>query len=239
MLHGWAMHGGVWRQFARQLAASCQVICVDLPGHGRSTAISPYTLQQVALAVLDALPAEEFTVLGWSLGATVALEMSRLSPQRISSLFMLSANPCFVGQGDWPGMSAELLAAFMAQLQKRPEQTLSRFLALQVNESAAAKAVLQQLKTVIQEYPPPQTEILRAGLKILAESDLRPVLIQLNCPLYLILGDRDTLIPLAAAAAVQALNPSVRLYIIETAGHVPFLSHQQDLLNILLAALSA
>ncbi|MBS4051006.1 MAG: pimeloyl-ACP methyl ester esterase, partial [Methylomonas sp.] len=34
MLHGWAMHTGVWRDFARRLAEYYQVICVDLPGHG-------------------------------------------------------------------------------------------------------------------------------------------------------------------------------------------------------------
>jgi pimeloyl-[acyl-carrier protein] methyl ester esterase len=239
MIHGWAMHGGVWRAFARQLAESRQVICVDLPGHGRSAAIAPYSLQHVAQAVLDALPVAEFDVLGWSLGATVALEMARLSPQRIRSLCMLSANPCFVRQDSWPGMPAELLAVFMAQLQTKPAQTLSRFLALQVNESAEAKAVLQQLKTVMRECLTPEPEVLQAGLRMLADSDLRPTLTRLSCPLHLILGDRDSLIPLAAGQAMLALNSGMYLHVIETAGHVPFLSHQQLLLNILLAALSA
>ena len=203
------------------------------------TTIAPYSLQHVAQAVLDALPVAEFDVLGWSLGATVALEMARLSPQRIRSLCMLSANPCFVRQDSWPGMPAELLAVFMAQLQTKPAQTLSRFLALQVNESAEAKAVLQQLKTVMRECLTPEPEVLQAGLRMLADSDLRPTLTRLSCPLHLILGDRDSLIPLAAGQAMLALNSGMYLHVIETAGHVPFLSHQQLLLNILLAALSA
>ncbi|MDD4914069.1 MAG: pimeloyl-ACP methyl ester esterase BioH [Methylococcales bacterium] len=238
MLHGWAMHGGVWREFGRQLAGYCQIICVDLPGHGQSAGVEPYTLERLAQTVLQAIPVQAFSLLGWSLGATVALEMSRLSPQRVSALYIVSGNPCFVEAEDWPGVKAEVLAAFVAQLSRDARQTQLRFLALQVNNSSAARRVLQQLKAVMQACPPPSLEILQAGLTILGNSDLRLALRQLACPVHVILGDRDSLIPVGCGKAVQALNPAISLHIIESAGHAPFLSHEQELLEILLAALS-
>ena len=35
LVHGWAMHSGIWQDFAEQLAKQYQVICLDLPGHGQ------------------------------------------------------------------------------------------------------------------------------------------------------------------------------------------------------------
>jgi pimeloyl-[acyl-carrier protein] methyl ester esterase len=39
LLHGWAMHGGIWRDVREQLARHFRLHLVDLPGHGFS---SPY-----------------------------------------------------------------------------------------------------------------------------------------------------------------------------------------------------
>jgi pimeloyl-[acyl-carrier protein] methyl ester esterase len=232
------MHSGVWRQFAQQLAADgYQVICVDLPGHGRSGSVAPYTLENIAAALLKAMPVAEFSLLGWSLGATVALEMCRQQPQRIEQLFILSGNPCFVQRADWPGVQAEVLAAFMAQLQKNPAQLLARFLALQVNLSPQTKPVLAQLKAAMQEYAMPQVSVLHSGLQILAESDLRVQLAGLACPVLVMVGDRDGLVPLASAEAVKTLQPAAKVQVIAGGGHVLFLTHPQALRELLRAAM--
>lgn len=238
LVHGWAMHSGVWRQFARQLAADgYQLICVDLPGHGRSGSVLPYTLENIAAALLDAMPVAEFSLLGWSLGATVALEMCKQQPQRIRQLFILSGNPCFVQRADWPGVQGAVLEAFMAQLQNNPAQTLSRFLALQVNLSPQTKPVLAQLKAAMQECVMPEVVVLQAGLQILADSDLRPQLAGLSCPVQLVVGDRDGLVPLASAEAIAALQPAAGVQVIAGGGHVLFLTHPQALRELLRVAM--
>ena len=56
MLHVWAMHTGIWREFAQALASWHQVMCLDLPGHGLSVNISPYTLESIVDAVYAQLP---------------------------------------------------------------------------------------------------------------------------------------------------------------------------------------
>ena len=71
LVHGWAMHSGIWRAFAQELATHYKVTLVDLPGHGRSVAMSPFTLESVSKALVDAMPDEPCCWLGWSLGAAV------------------------------------------------------------------------------------------------------------------------------------------------------------------------
>jgi len=230
MIHGWAMHSGVWRDFALQLARHCQVICVDLPGHGRSEAIEPFSLQQIGNALLKAIPAQKFTVLGWSLGATVAMDMAQRFPQRVQRLIVLAGNPHFVRKPDWPGVNAETLDNFAELLKVDVSQTLIRFLALQVNGLAHGKTLLQTLKSAILECPPPSVDVLQSGLEILRTSDLREFLLRNRLPVHLIVGDKDTLIPLASAQTLQRLNPAIDVQVLASAGHAPFLSHAEPLI---------
>lgn len=230
MLHGWAMHTGVWRDFARQLAEYYQVICVDLPGHGRSEILEPFGLENIAEAVLQAIPVQEFSVLGWSLGATVAMAIAERAPQRIRHLLVLAGNPCFMETQDWPGVKSRTLDGFAELLKTDVQQTLMRFLALQVNGLAHGKALLQTLKQALHECPPPPVTVLQAGLDILKISDLRPFISNNALSISLILGEKDTLIPLSCGEAMRALNAGVKLQVLASAGHAPFLSHPQQLL---------
>ncbi len=237
MLHGWAMHSGIWRDFALQLAEHCQVICLDLPGHGRSAAVEPFALAQIATALIQAIPVKRFSVLGWSLGATVAVDMAARFPERVDRLLLLAGNPKFVQADDWPGVKAEVLDSFAAQLSGDARLTLQRFLGLQVQGLPDAKQLLQRLRQAIQACDAPDQQALKGGLDVLKHSDLRQLVAELQCSISVIQGDKDTLIPTKTAQAVQILNPRVAVDVLKNAGHVPFLSHPQQLCDIILAAL--
>jgi len=229
MLHGWAMHTGIWRDFAQQLALDYRVICLDLPGHGLSDAISPYTLDRVANVLIDKIEEPSFYLLGWSLGASIAMAMAKHSPQRLKGLILLAGNPHFVKQNDWAGISPSVLQAFAETLAINYAQTLVRFLALQVNQLVNGKTLLKQIKEAIMTSPTPSKTVLTAGLEILKTADLRDVLIHLDCPLCLVQGNKDTLVPVQVAWMIKTIQPSCELNIIQGAGHVPFLSHPKDL----------
>ena len=53
LLHGWAMHTGVWREFAKKLAQNYQVICLDLPSHGHSDYLEKFTLENISQALIE------------------------------------------------------------------------------------------------------------------------------------------------------------------------------------------
>ncbi|MDD1620829.1 MAG: pimeloyl-ACP methyl ester esterase BioH [Methylococcaceae bacterium] len=233
MIHGWAMHSGVWREFARQLAEHKQVICLDLPGHGRSDGVNSFTLPEIGAALLEAIPVPKFSLLGWSLGATVAIDMASRFPERVESLLLLAGNPKFVQCDDWPGVKFEVLDAFESLLSNDVRLTLMRFLALQVNGLPDGKRLLQLMKHAMQECEPPSVEVLRSGLDILERSDLRAALKHLRCPCSIVLGDRDKLVPIGCGLALKALKPEIDVHVLENAGHVPFLSHAPRLLDIL------
>ena len=233
MLHGWAMHSRVWADLGRLLSAHFQVILVDLPGHGLSAAVEPFELESVVEALLPVLPERQAIVLGWSLGGTVAMAMAQRLPQRFKHLILLAGNPQFIQTDDWPGVKAETLDAFAELLKSGVQQTLIRFLALQVNGLAHGKALLHMLKQAVQACPPPSDWVLQAGLDILKTSNLREFISNDVLPISVILGDRDSLIPVACQQAIHRLNPRIDVQILESAGHAAFLSHPEQLVAII------
>jgi pimeloyl-[acyl-carrier protein] methyl ester esterase len=233
LIHGWAMHTGIWRKFAQQLAKNHQVVCLDLPGHGLSETVEPYTLEKITEALIAVMPKSPVCVLGWSLGATVALALTSYYPQRINSLIILAGNPRFVQETNWAGVKPELLADFANNLQLNCQQTLIRFLALQVNQLPEGKSILRELKKAIQGCEPSAENVLQSGLEILKQADLREQLISLACPVTIILGDKDTLIPVQASQDIKRIKPEVEINVVKGAGHVPFLSHPSQVIEII------
>ena len=231
LIHGWAMHTGIWRRFAQQLALQHKVICLDLPGHGLSDAVTPYTLEQISDSLIKAVDDTSFCVLGWSFGAHVALTMANKYPQRINSVVFLAGNPRFIQDGEWAGITPSILNLFAGSLSENCQLTLLRFLALQVNRLTNGKTILKDLKKAVKECAPPSEGILQNALDILKQADLRDYLTSLHCPISLSQGDKDTLVPTQACQNMHALQAACEVNIITGAGHVPFLSHPEQLVK--------
>jgi pimeloyl-[acyl-carrier protein] methyl ester esterase len=231
LVHGWAMHSGIWHDFAMQLAQHYQVTCIDLPGHGHSDNLDNFTLERVADALVDAVADEQSCWLGWSLGATVVLDIANRYPERVNSLILLAGNPHFTCVEQWPGMKVELLEAFAEQLTLDAPATLLRFLSLQVAQLPDYKTLVRTLKAAIMARAMPNQDTLQGGLAILKQADLRSALAEVEVPTLVLLGTLDTLVPIAVGEAMPAIAPAIQVVVIDKAGHVPFLSHPQIVLE--------
>ncbi len=232
------MHSGIWRDFAQQLAQHYQVTCIDLPGHGRSDPVTPFNLTTITDAIVAALPEEQYCWLGWSLGASVALDVAQRYPERLDALILMAGNPCFTQQMEqerivWPGMPVGLLEQFARQLTENGTATLLRFLLLQVQGLTDTKQLAKSLKMAASECAAPDAASLQGGLAILKHADLRTALAKTDKPLLVLLGGRDTLVPKTVATAMQQLQPRLQLYCIEQAAHAPFLSHSEITLALI------
>jgi pimeloyl-[acyl-carrier protein] methyl ester esterase len=68
MIHGWAMHSGVFAPLSERLEHRFTLHLVDLPGHGDSRASAlPLELDAVSAAIAERVPSGALW-LGWSLG---------------------------------------------------------------------------------------------------------------------------------------------------------------------------
>jgi len=232
MLHGWAMHTGMWRDFSEEIAKKNRVICVDLPGHGRSPSAEVGGLDRWAEKVLAVMPKEPCDIVAWSLGGNIALYLAERHPDRVKSLILIASNPHFLQEGAWQGVSKQLLEEFSNNLQRNVNVTLTRFISLQVKGLGDAKAMLKQVRAQMQECKVPEFKDLMLGLNILQTTDSRSALKKVTCPVLLVLGDNDTLVPVSVAASCQLLQPELEVQCIEGAGHMPFITHKQQVLAL-------
>ena len=155
------------------------------------------------------------------------LEIAHRFPVRVDKLILLAGTPCFVRKDSWPGMDINVLDKFAENLQYDTHVTLLRFLSLHIKGVANQKVALQELKSLVFETPEPDQLTLQEGLGILKQADLRGSFAGLKIPVAVILGQLDTLVPVSVGAKMKDLLPEVDLTIIDRAGHVPFLSHQE------------
>ena len=234
LVHGWGMNAGVWNPVLPLLEREWQVTAIELPGHGESEAPQGEAdITAWAAAALDAAPDEAVWV-GWSLGAQLVIEASLMKPDRVKGIVAVSGTPSFLRRDNWPaGMQPELLAQFADNLFTDPQKTILRFLGLQVRGAENEREILRLLKSGLASRPVAGIEGLRQGLKLLETIDQRQRIDQLAVPSAWIYGDRDTLVSAATAEEIGNLLPEASIQIIQGAGHAPFLSHPDALLESL------
>ena len=233
LVHGWGLHGGIWDRFVPLLEAHFRVTCVDLPGHGRSHWQGEETLDAMAGAVLSVAPAEAIW-LGWSLGGLIAARAAVLAPARVSTLVEIASSPCFVRKPDWQSaMMPDLLDTFAAELAEDYVRTLNRFLALQVRGSENSSDTLKTLRALMLMHGEPNADALRAGLELLRTTDLRDSLGAVECPVLLLAGECDTLVPLSALQASRELFRDAQLQVIAGAGHAPFIAQPEQVVRMI------
>jgi pimeloyl-ACP methyl ester carboxylesterase len=117
LLHGGAGNSDHWARQIVALAGRYRVIVIDSRGHGRSTRDDkPFGYHLMAsdvLAVMDKLKLERASLVGWSDGGVIGLDVAINNPGRINKLFAFGANYDLSGmQGGGPH------ATFAAYLEK-------------------------------------------------------------------------------------------------------------------------
>ena len=230
LLHGWGMSSRFMQPFAERLSERFRITLIDLPGHGRSGLLDDSGIASVAAAVLARAPARAHWV-GWSLGGLIALQVAALSPMAVRSLCFLAGSPRFVAAPDWPGVDESVLNRFASDLHRDYGRTIDRFLALQLHGMRDERPLLKALRETLGGQAMPAEAGLAAGLSILRETDLRGAVSALHCPLLMLLGRRDRLIPPAVGPAVLALNHGAAIATLEDAAHIPFWTHSDATLS--------
>jgi pimeloyl-[acyl-carrier protein] methyl ester esterase len=207
LLHGFALHGGLFGPIVPALARRHRVHVADLPGHGLSAPQANLTLDGIVAALAAALPAdcEPLAILGWSLGGAVALHWAATAPERVSRLVLVGATPAFVARNDRP----------------------------HVQGSEQGRATLALLRDQLFARGEPTPAALAESLALLARTDLRNEVPHVRAPALVITGGHDRLAPAAAGAwLARALRNAIRIDI-AGAAHAPFLSHRDVFLDAL------
>lgn len=231
-LHGWSRSSADLAPLAARLPG-WRVLRPDLRGHGRS-APGAFTLDALAADLAALAEAEGLAgalVLGWSLGAQVALAALAAHPAlraRVAGLVLVGATPRFTQGDDWPhGQPARAVEGLALRVRRGPARAMARFLDDCFAPGELDPAGLDRLAP-LRAVPPPDQATALAGLDLLATADLRAALPALDLPALVLHGEADGICPVGAGRALAAALPRARLRTLPGLGHAPFLSRPDE-----------
>ena len=226
LIHGWAMHGGIFAPLLAELTTRFRVHTVDLPGHGYSRDESHLAVADCARRIAASTPRALWV--GWSLGGLVALHGALEHAAQVRGVALIASSPRFVSAPDWPhGVPSDVFGAFAADLGERYREAIERFLALETMGSPNAQTELRDLKKQVFERGEPALAALADGLRALDNVDLRERVSALSMPSLWIAGRRDRLVAPAAMQWAAEHAPHARFLELNS-GHAPFIGHAAD-----------
>ena len=230
LLHGWGMHGGLWGQFKSLLAEKVKTHTLDLPGFGFSREMesdfSLKALTEIVEAYIESIK-KPVSIIAWSLGGLIALNVLQRKKIKIEKLILIASTPSFTKKQDWEnGIEQSVFDEFSSNLKRDYKKTLKRFLSLQTRGGELAREELRELNQQLNSRGEPNIKALESGLAILSNTDLRSEH-KNNVAAMIVLGEKDTLIPLSVKNEFEKKFPNSEIVILEKTGHAPFLSQAE------------
>ncbi|MDO6719018.1 pimeloyl-ACP methyl ester esterase BioH [Psychrosphaera sp. 1_MG-2023] len=241
LIHGWGMNNNVWTQTIEQLSLLTErpIVAIELPGYGdEPNTVNNHTVETLSDWLADQIQ-EPSTIIGWSLGGVVATQLAITQPEKILNLGLVASSPKFMADGNWPGIQPAVLDQFANQLDNEHKAVIERFMAIQAMGSVSAKQDIKRIKTAVLAKPTPTSDVLKQGLEILKNADLRQKLHLIQVPVAVLLGRLDALVPIKMTKQLTEFTQAFDVTELDKASHAPFISHPEafnlwclDLINL-------
>jgi 3-oxoadipate enol-lactonase len=218
LLHGFPLDRHLWDDVLTLLEDTFDVINPDLRGFGNSTIMidAPNSMDDYAsdiAGLLDQLNISKAAIVGHSMGGYVALAFTRLYPDRVSGLGLVSSQVLADAPERKEGRYKSAADVAANGIGSVVEAMTPKF---------TSDKKLQEYARASMERQQPDAYI--GALKAMAERmDSTPLLSSFNFPVVIIHGDADSLIPIDRAREVKAALPQAHLVEIPGAGHMPMM----------------
>ena len=218
LLHGFCEDSSVWSELL-PLLSDVPTLCLDLPGFGsmsQMTASGMGGYAQAVLGALDTAGIEKCVLVGHSMGGYVALEFAARWPERLAGLGLFHSHP----YADPPERrEARLRGIEMLRSGKKDLYVSQLFPGLFAPAYAAARPDV--VNALISNGKRQPAEAIIAALEgMMQRRDHQDTLRNLSCPVLLLLGAEDALVPLEAGLRAVILPNQADVQVLPGVGHM-------------------
>jgi pimeloyl-ACP methyl ester carboxylesterase len=229
LLHGGGSSVEVWNYNIQALAQHHRVFAFDMVGSGLSDKpVVPYSLDyqlQFLNTFLDTFDIQHTSLIGNSMGGSIALKFALQSPERVQKLGLVSS----FGLGREIDFSDRLLAAFPAIANLIPASRSGVRWVLNSCVHHPKSIPEEWIELSFQRFNlPGQREALMSllttnlnfwGVRHEVFSSIVQQLDRIKAPTLVIWGKQDAIVPVAHAYVAASKIPNSALHIFEQCGH--------------------
>lgn len=234
LLHGWCMSSEVWKYQFDALSSSMRLIAPDLRGHGRSRGVSSgLNFESFAADLVDLCAALDLTkvlLVGWSMGAQIALQSYARLTDRLTGMVLVSATPRFTASDDFPhALACNEANGMRLKVQRNAQRALEGFYSRLFAEGELdGHPSGAEIKQLLSSIPSPDTDAMLEALEALARGDMRDLLAAIAIPTLIMNGAQDRICLPQASHYLKEHIPGAGQIVFHDCGHAPFLtqSHQ-------------
>jgi 3-oxoadipate enol-lactonase len=217
LLHSLGLDRRVWEPVVPLLPSAGTVVLVDLRGHGRSSASTGFTIEDMAddvEATLAGLGLGEVAVVGMSMGGCVAQAVAIRHPRRVRALGLVDTTA-------WYGPTApEDWASRAAVAEHKGMRALSEFQLGRWFSEDFRKSSPEACAELLEVFASNDVPSYLASCHALGAFDARQALADVAIPTAVIVGERDEATPPAMAEDLHQRVSGSTLQVIPGSKHL-------------------
>jgi 3-oxoadipate enol-lactonase len=228
LLHPFPANHELWFPAAQQLASRYRVILPDLRGHGDSgVGEGPATMPKHAAdigRVLDDAKVGRAAFAGVSIGGYILFEFWRRNRDRISALVLIDTKAA----PDTPEGRAGRLQSAADVLERGVDPFIESMLPKLLGETTrhARPDLVESARKMMLKMSPEDISLVLKGMA--QRPDSIPTLKTITVPTLILVGDEDTLTPVADAELMKQNISGSQLRVIPKAGHYSIWEQSQE-----------
>lgn len=225
LLHGWGCDSSIWNNILDDLAISANVIVLDLPGFGASsapkTAFKVVDYVNIVSLFIQKLNLKNVTMLGHSFGGRVAIKYASLFPEQVSRLILVAPAGITINKHCFKNFCYKIVAKIGNIIFSLP--MLNRY------RDQARRKFYKQIDSV--DYI--NSGILKETFLNVINEDLSPDASRVTAQTVIIYGVDDKDVELESVRRLCDLIKNSELKILENAGHFPWLGQKEKFIMLI------
>jgi len=232
LLHGFTESLEIWNYFSAQLSENHRVICIDLPGHGRTAnfaaAHSMELMAEVVHAVLAFCRVSSCVMVGHSMGGYVSLAFAEAFPEMLKGLAL------FHSQADADDDETRRNRDRTIELVRMNRAGFINQFIPDLFASANRDRLHKEIEALKNQAGSISGKALVAALEGMKDRKAHSELLKkLDFPVLFIAGKQDTRIAFGKVLEQIALPRHAEALLLENVGHMGYLEARETTLEVL------
>ncbi|MGD6831661.1 alpha/beta fold hydrolase [Sutcliffiella halmapala] len=232
LLHGFCGTHVYWKYIMEELSSYYRVIAIDLRGHGKSAVSEePFSIDDMAQDIdhlLKQLEIEKATILGHSLGGYVTLALAENSPRMVEAFGLIHST----GAED----SEEAKKGREKAIERINEEGMKGFIE-ELSGKLFADENIDEMANEVEFVKKLGFNTRVNGAQGALEAmknrmNRENVLNESNCPILLVAGKGDKIIP--PEKTFTAEGPHIHQTLMEKSGHMSMIEEPNELLDAII-----